>query len=458
MSTKTICPKLTLSGKEIHDITELRENFNMEEILLHIKNKELAKWLKCHYYELEALVIENVDITTPDCKNIIYEALGVSPQFSLSKEESSVKQEILKQYTSDPEILKNVALVAFTQEELAKMINTNQPIIYLCHNTFSIPIRKPDIKYIGIGNPQIETVFTKEQYEKAGIILENISVADKPNSKYEDFASKAASDYGYDDFIETHTLFTTTLHNQLSFQQNNLLSSQALELYYHIPITGICDYKEFDSKSECQAALKKRLQAAYDNANSYFNINSSKCLSKTVAEFYGNYIEETLTPVMNALGDLAKLCNNQNIYQELNKLVKDAIKYFESTFKEEISDNLSYYSMYDFKYFLERVDLVEEDPIYVSDENDTFFLLVEKILAPARKWHYEGSLDSIMEIEKDLNTSAASFHKTAHKMYKTYVDKIEMLVEEIVQELPAMTNNESMIDYLNRILIKEVAK
>lgn len=458
MSTKTICPKLTLSGKEIHDITELRENFNLEEILLRIKNKELAKWLKCHYYELEALVIENVDITTSDCKNIIYEALGVAPQSSLIEEELCVKQEILKQYTSDPEILKNAALVAFTQEELAKMINANQPIIYLCHNTFSIPIRKPNIKYIGIDNPKIETVFTKEQYEKAGITIENISVADKPNSKYEEFANKAASDYGYDDFIETHTLLTTTLHNQLLFQQNNLISSQTLELYYHIPVTGICDYKEFDSKSECQAALKKRIQAAYDNANSYFDINSSKCISKTVAEFYGNYIEEVVTPITDALSDIAKLGNKQDTYQELNQLVKDARKYFENTFNEEISKNMSYYLMYDFKYFLERVDLVEEDPIYVSDENDTFFLLVEKILAPSRKWHYEGSLDSIMEIEKDLNNSATSFHKTAHKNYKNYVDKIEVLVEEIVKELPAMTNDESMLDYLNRILIKEVAK
>ncbi len=58
---------------------------------------------------------------------------------------------ILHQFTSAPTVLEQVASVAFNQEDLDDLLNDDVQKIFLCNNSFVIPLSIEDKTYIGIG-------------------------------------------------------------------------------------------------------------------------------------------------------------------------------------------------------------------------------------------------------------------------------------------------------------------
>ena len=83
----------------------------------------------------------------------------------------------LKQYTDDPKIINNVDLVVFNQEELADLLDDDEPVIYLCQNKFTIPLKVKNKKYIGVG--KVEVIITSNtdiNFEKFNIEFENIQL------------------------------------------------------------------------------------------------------------------------------------------------------------------------------------------------------------------------------------------------------------------------------------------
>ena len=63
----------------------------------------------------------------------------------IEKEHFLNKQEEIKKYTDDAEILKQAHLAAMNQDELALLINQKETLIYLCNNSFTVPITKDNI-------------------------------------------------------------------------------------------------------------------------------------------------------------------------------------------------------------------------------------------------------------------------------------------------------------------------
>ena len=88
------------------------------------------------------------------------------------------KKAILQQKTNDINIINNAKITAITQEDLADLIDMKEPIIYLCGEKFSIPIRVTNKHYIGIlGKPNI-SIKTRSQSELDArhIIFENVTL------------------------------------------------------------------------------------------------------------------------------------------------------------------------------------------------------------------------------------------------------------------------------------------
>ena len=128
---------LTLSGEEVHCLKDLREHFNMEEILKYMQDKTLVLWLNQHYYENEAHQLSQISLTQPDCKRKICRILGVAyEEHAYTEEEQKeleAKREKLKEFTKDENILKDAYIVAMNQEELANLIDHNEKKIYFYH-------------------------------------------------------------------------------------------------------------------------------------------------------------------------------------------------------------------------------------------------------------------------------------------------------------------------------------
>ena len=70
-------------------------------------------------------------------------------------EERNRKLKLLKTYTSEQNFLDCVDQVAFTQDDLYDLLDEDITNIYLCGESFSIPLSKCGISYKGINNPVI---------------------------------------------------------------------------------------------------------------------------------------------------------------------------------------------------------------------------------------------------------------------------------------------------------------
>jgi len=86
------------------------------------------------------------------------------------------KREKLQQLTADKDIIAHAAQTAFSQEDLAELLDEDEHTIYLCGAKFTIPVRVTNRKYIGIlGKPEIKiTAETPEELAEKEIFFENV--------------------------------------------------------------------------------------------------------------------------------------------------------------------------------------------------------------------------------------------------------------------------------------------
>ena len=120
--TVTADKRFTMDGKEIRSLADMRKHFTPADVWS--VSPYLEDWLNDHFYEEEAEAISDVCQDTPEhyTENIC-RILGVETPLSKEEEEEMKRRtEILRQYTEDPVILKNIRKVAFDQQDLAELI------------------------------------------------------------------------------------------------------------------------------------------------------------------------------------------------------------------------------------------------------------------------------------------------------------------------------------------------
>ena len=187
------------NGVQVRTLEELKENWSLEKILDNYLNGKLVTWLNDRYYtdlaeKVTALadIHDNVELQKEICK-----IFGVEVNESLDIDINEINERnrritLIKQYTDDESIWKNVEKVAFDQEELADLLAVGESIIYLCDNKFSIPLNIQNKKYVGLGNVEIQ-INSKEyvDFSKYGIELKNIHF----NEEYEKLVNSAVTLY-----------------------------------------------------------------------------------------------------------------------------------------------------------------------------------------------------------------------------------------------------------------------
>ena len=144
---------LIIKDVEIRDLENLRENFDIDAVIENTFNGKLSKWLRERYYDEEADAVDELKKDDPELEEQLYDIFDVEPP--MDEEEIAWRNERLaklKQYTNDEEILANVDCVAFDQEDLSDCIDAEIDEIYLCDNTFTIPLKVKNKTYIGIGD------------------------------------------------------------------------------------------------------------------------------------------------------------------------------------------------------------------------------------------------------------------------------------------------------------------
>lgn len=181
MAIKIKFPLKMADGSQVRTIEELREHFDLAAILGYYDSGRLSEWLIDRYYEAEAEKIKTLDSSSKEFKKNLCEIFAVPYSESVAADvdlaeiaAKNKRYERLKQFTADDAILNEVDKVAFSQEELADLLDEGVELVYLCGEKFDIPCSKGGVKYIGVNNPMVDV---DKRYDEKDIIFEGVQGA-----------------------------------------------------------------------------------------------------------------------------------------------------------------------------------------------------------------------------------------------------------------------------------------
>ena len=191
---------------QVRNLEELREHFDLASVLGYYDSGRLVEWLTDRYYEDEAEKISVLDSSAPDFKKCLCDILGaayVADDLDMADiAGKNERRERLKQFTADDKILAAVDRVAFSQEELADLLDENVKEIYLCGESFSIPLKREQITYIGVNKPIVNiSAATIVDFESKGIVFKDIEFCESYAKLLTDKAQAEANEARVDKFL-----------------------------------------------------------------------------------------------------------------------------------------------------------------------------------------------------------------------------------------------------------------
>ena len=187
-----------------NNIEEIREYFDYGKMLEYFQDGSLQQWLDDRHYEAESIALSVLAVDEPDFKEKLCYIFRVDNESVeddkniIENAETIKKKGIIKQYTTDEQVLASIETVATNQDELEQLMGHSITQIYLCGSVFSIPSKCAGVKYIGIGNVTVKVSQNDILYfEKNDIVFENINI-DVQNS---DMSSKQEVDVNSDEIV-----------------------------------------------------------------------------------------------------------------------------------------------------------------------------------------------------------------------------------------------------------------
>ena len=177
-------PLVMDDGSEVDEnLEELKEKFDVNSIVGHFLAGRLEEWLRARYFDEKADEVAALDKDAEDLGRQLCEIFGVDTgnvdDVDVGYiERLNEKKNILRQKTADERIIANANLTAFTQTDLADLLDLNEPVIYLCGKKFNIPIRIEHKIYKGIlGQPKIDINAKSEaELKEHDIKFENVEL------------------------------------------------------------------------------------------------------------------------------------------------------------------------------------------------------------------------------------------------------------------------------------------
>ena len=173
------------NGVMVRTLDELKENWDLEKIVGYFGDGRLVTWLNDRYYTDLAEQVEKITAKGAEAQKELCAIFGI--EFKQDEvvdaealAERKRKLDILRQITSDDEVLKNVDSVAFNQEDLADLLDEGVEKIYLCNGKFSVPLNISGKKYIGVADAEVYIGKDELQdFDKLGISFENVRFDEK---------------------------------------------------------------------------------------------------------------------------------------------------------------------------------------------------------------------------------------------------------------------------------------
>ena len=190
---KTKTPLEFSNGVQIQTMDDLRNNFDLKELINIFNGEKLSIWLEDRLYDAEAEEIRKLNIEDNDLPQNLCKIFGVDyetvaeqlddPETIAWRKE---RRRRLKRFTDDAEIIKHVDDVAFNQDDLIDILLSEvlPQKIYLCGEKFVFPsgcFRRKNISYVGVTKDKVIVKIdskTPIDLDALNITFENVEIDD----------------------------------------------------------------------------------------------------------------------------------------------------------------------------------------------------------------------------------------------------------------------------------------
>jgi TPR repeat protein len=181
MAKKVRFPLKMADGAQVRTLEELREHFDPESVLAYYDNGKLNTWLNDRYEESTAAKLAELDPSDADFKKRLCETLGATYEAGAAESVDfeavaarNRRLERLRAFTADDAILAAVDSVAFSQEDLADLLDDDISPIYLYGEMFRVPAGKGGVTYIGVNRPKLESGGSVLDFAVKGIVFKDV--------------------------------------------------------------------------------------------------------------------------------------------------------------------------------------------------------------------------------------------------------------------------------------------
>ncbi|MFE8698306.1 hypothetical protein ACFYKT_18445 [Cytobacillus sp. FJAT-53684] len=178
-------PLIMKEGKQVRTLEELKDAFDIEQVIEYYYDGRLFTWLEQRYYMKEFNEIKSISgLKLNEVIHEIYDIFGIKKQDTFDVDiflKNKEKIKSIKQYTEDLNILNNIAIVASTQQELEKILegfnSQEENEVYLLDGEFVVDDNIGNICYIGINKPKVILDSDKDfRAETKNITFKNVTL------------------------------------------------------------------------------------------------------------------------------------------------------------------------------------------------------------------------------------------------------------------------------------------
>lgn len=350
MAKKLKFPLVLRNDYQARTLEEVHEYWDLGKMISYYQNGKLLLWLQDRSYENEVSQLLKLKETDSDFICRLHYIFGVEyiERSEVDFDNLVMQQEklnLLKQYTTDTEVLSHIDQVAINQEELADLLNDGCNIIYLCNAAFHIPLSQENKTYIHVGGASIANFdVIKNSYEVKGIEFVNFAesrkdysaiisqvdvIKEKWNSTVINYKhTNLASSYDYKRLAVNSGSFYDTIVYGNSTQEH------ALEAAHRATLEAYSMWQDLFMPSGYSSIYTKCIKSYIDQEWNCF----LKALNDETAKVYNDLTE------LLSVSDDSKLRNMITIVQtSLGNIIQELANYREnkSTLNKQIFNKLN---------------------------------------------------------------------------------------------------------------------
>ena len=221
--------------------------------------------------------------------------------------------------------------------------------------------------------------------------------------------------------MELHSTFAQNVYNDLK--------SNRYKHLYRFPAELISDSSAPDIKEKC-------IRAVYEIAISHITPGKEDSVATMTAAYYRNRLTEYFFPLRDLLKTICHQTGRSEQFQFLTDLVDHSFEALKAKLESELKTHPANYEIHDLKYFMSLAGVPEYTPSLPAASLNSGFC---------------STREAVLELWVTHNSRCLTFYNRTYPEYQALINRIAELLDMIGWDLPEMTEQETVADYLRRV-------